>query len=78
MEIWPKQASEKISVKMPKDWSVDPQVKLDESGKQGSVFDAVEDLDADACLNNCVEPAMLHEPTTKNTVFVCFGWDRLA
>ena len=34
------------------------------------MFDAVEDLDADACLNNCVEPAMLNKPTTKNTAFV--------
>mmetsp|Transcript_83054 Transcript_83054/g.192938 ORF Transcript_83054/g.192938 Transcript_83054/m.192938 type:complete len:332 (+) Transcript_83054:73-1068(+) len=30
-------------------WSVDPQVKL-EGGKQGSLFDALEDMDAGACL----------------------------
>mmetsp|Transcript_51605 Transcript_51605/g.165212 ORF Transcript_51605/g.165212 Transcript_51605/m.165212 type:complete len:332 (-) Transcript_51605:288-1283(-) len=30
-------------------WSVDPQVKL-EGGKKGSLFDALEDLDAGACL----------------------------
>lgn len=30
-------------------WSVDPQVKLP-SGKMGSLFDALEDLDASACL----------------------------
>jgi hypothetical protein len=27
-------------------WSVDPQVVLDASGKKGSLFDAVEDLDS--------------------------------
>lgn len=32
-----------------KAWSVDPQVKL-ESGKKGSLFDALEDLDASSCL----------------------------
>eukprot|EP00933_Yihiella_yeosuensis_P055054 TRINITY_DN536_c0_g1_i1.p1 TRINITY_DN536_c0_g1~~TRINITY_DN536_c0_g1_i1.p1 ORF type:complete len:334 (+),score=115.92 TRINITY_DN536_c0_g1_i1:69-1070(+) len=31
-------------------WSVDPQVKIDASGKKGSLFDAVEDLDATPCL----------------------------
>merc|ERR1712151_885404 len=32
------------------DWSVDPQVKIDASGKKGSLFDALEDLDAKACI----------------------------
>lgn len=32
-----------------KAWSVDPQVNI-ESGKKGSLFDALEDLDASACL----------------------------
>ena len=36
----------------------------------GSLFAAVEDLDADAYLNNCVELAVLNKPTTKNTAFV--------
>jgi len=31
-------------------WAVDPQVKL-ESGKKGSLFDALEDLDAKACID---------------------------
>merc|ERR1711998_803019 len=32
-----------------KDWSVDPQVTI-EAGKQGSIFDQLEDLDARDCL----------------------------
>lgn len=32
-------------------WSVDPQVKIDASGKKGSLFDALEDLDSSACLD---------------------------
>lgn len=31
-------------------WSVDPQVKIDPSGKKGSLFDALEDLDAQDCI----------------------------
>merc|ERR1711920_873573 len=34
---------------MIKEWSVDPQVKIGDS-KKGSLFDALEDLDASACL----------------------------
>lgn len=33
-----------------KAWSVDPQVKIDGSGKKGSFFDALEDMDSSACL----------------------------
>jgi len=32
-------------------WSVDPQVKIDPAGKKGSLFDALEDLDAQACID---------------------------
>jgi nucleoside diphosphate kinase len=32
-------------------WSVDPQVKIDASGKKGSLFDSLEDMDAQACIN---------------------------
>jgi len=39
-----------ISEKTIADWSVDPQVKIDASGKKGSLFDAVEDMDTKACL----------------------------
>jgi len=31
-------------------WNVDPQVKIDASGKKGSLFDALEDLDSTACI----------------------------
>jgi len=34
-------------------WSVDPQVKLD-GGKKGSIFDALEDMDAKLCLDTAV------------------------
>jgi len=34
-------------------WSVDPQVKIDASGKKGSLFDQLEDMDAQACLDKC-------------------------
>lgn len=37
-----------MSTDMIKAWSVDPQVKIEE-GKMGSIFDQLEDLDADAC-----------------------------
>lgn len=33
-----------------KSWSVDPQVQIDSSGKKGSIFDALEDMDAQACI----------------------------
>jgi len=34
-----------------KAWSVDPQVKIDPAGKKGSLFDALEDMDAQACMD---------------------------
>ena len=37
-----------------KAWSVDPQVTLDADGAKGSIFDALEDLDVDACIEKCV------------------------
>jgi len=48
---------------------VDPQIKV-EGEKQGSVFDALEDMDADACLAKCVELAKLNKPAAKNSAFV--------
>merc|ERR1712232_925310 len=39
-----------INKKTIQDWSVDPQVNIDASGKMGSLYDAVEDLDSKACL----------------------------
>jgi hypothetical protein len=32
-------------------WSVDPQVKIDASGKKGSLFDQLEDMDAQTCID---------------------------
>merc|ERR1712079_601462 len=39
-----------IGPKTVKEWSVDPQVKIDEAGKMGSLFDQLEDMDGSACL----------------------------
>merc|ERR1712176_737510 len=45
---------------MIKAWSVDPQVKIDETGKKGSLFDALEDLDSPACLAKAKSLAALN------------------
>jgi hypothetical protein len=37
------------------EWSVDPQVIVSENGSKGSVFDALEDLDADECIAKLVQ-----------------------
>ncbi len=37
-----------------KAWSVDPRVELP-GGEKGSIFDALEDMDADECLKKLVE-----------------------
>lgn len=42
-----------LTEKLIKEWSVDPRVELPEGGK-GSVFDALEDLNADDCLEKLV------------------------
>merc|ERR1719324_2106739 len=52
-----------------KSWSVDPQVTVEE-GKQGSIFDALEDMDADACIAKSVALAKLNRPPAKNSAFV--------
>jgi hypothetical protein len=36
-------------------WSVDPQVIISENGSKGSVFDALEDLDAEDCIAKLVQ-----------------------
>jgi len=41
------------------DWSVDPQVAI-ESGKKGSIFDALEDLDSKECLEKLVQLSTLN------------------
>jgi hypothetical protein len=43
-----------LSKKTIADWSVDPRVNLP-GGEKGSVFDALEDMDVDACLAKLVE-----------------------
>lgn len=43
-----------LSKKTISDWSVDPRVNLP-GGEKGSVFDALEDMDVDACLAKLVE-----------------------
>jgi len=42
-----------------KAWSVDPSVPLDAVGTKGSIFDALEDMDATACLAKCKALAKL-------------------
>ena len=42
-----------------KAWSVDPRVKLDAAGAEGSIFDALEDQDAPQCLATCAALAKL-------------------
>lgn len=46
--------AEGIPAKTITEWSQDPQVKLPE-GKKGSLFDALEDTDSDACLATALE-----------------------
>lgn len=43
-----------------KAWSVDPQVKTDASGKMGSCFDAMEDMNSLACLGKAVQLNLLN------------------
>merc|ERR1719324_1996045 len=50
-----------------KAWSVDPQVSIGEDGKRGSIFDQLEDLDANACLDKVLELSKLN---VSNSAFV--------
>lgn len=43
-----------LSLKTIQEWSIDPRIRLTD-GSQGSVFDAVEDMDANPCLAKLVE-----------------------
>jgi len=59
-----------IAESMVKTWSVDPQVAV-EDGKQGSVFDQLEDMDARACLERLVSLyALNQEEPMLNAAFV--------
>lgn len=40
--------------KLIREWSTDPQVKINAEGKKGSLFDALEDLNVDECLKKTV------------------------
>lgn len=42
------------------DWSVDPQVTVEEGGNKGSVFDQLEDIDSKACLDKLVALSKLN------------------
>jgi len=44
-----------IRAEIIKAWSVDPQVKIEASGKKGSLFDSLEDLNAQACIDKCIQ-----------------------
>eukprot|EP01061_Rhynchopus_euleeides_P035614 TRINITY_DN5_c0_g2_i1.p1 TRINITY_DN5_c0_g2~~TRINITY_DN5_c0_g2_i1.p1 ORF type:complete len:436 (+),score=247.33 TRINITY_DN5_c0_g2_i1:83-1390(+) len=51
-----------LTKKQIKEWSVDPQVKINDAGEKKSLFDSVEDLDAPACVNKLVELAGFNKP----------------
>merc|ERR1712203_278336 len=58
-----------------KDWAVDPQVTI-AAGKQGSIFDQLEDLDSAQCLDKIKSLVALNDlqddadSKTKNSAFV--------
>jgi len=58
-----------VPPKVIKSWSVDPQVKID-GDKMGSIFDALEDMDAKECLAKFVDLSNLNKPPPKNAAFV--------
>mmetsp|Transcript_39318 Transcript_39318/g.83752 ORF Transcript_39318/g.83752 Transcript_39318/m.83752 type:complete len:375 (-) Transcript_39318:1678-2802(-) len=49
-----------VPVTILKDWSVDPQVIIEEGGKMGSIFDQLEDMDATPCLDKLLTLAKLN------------------
>merc|ERR1719498_1380833 len=51
------------------EWTKDPQVTIEE-GKQGSIFDALEDMYADQCLAKLSGLWKLNKPPPKNSAFV--------
>ena len=46
-------------------WMIDPQVALDDASGRGSLFDALEDVDANACLAKCATLSQLPIPISK-------------
>merc|ERR1740121_3569320 len=61
---------ERIPMGALKAWSVDPQIIIEDGGKKGSVFDALEDIDAEACLAKAAVLSKLNKPAVKNSAFV--------
>merc|ERR1712137_79558 len=51
-------------------WSVDPQVQIEESGKKGSLFDQLEDMNASDCLKKAAALQRMQLPETRNAAFV--------
>ena len=47
-----------------KSWTLDPQVTIDKDGNSGSLFDALEDTDAGACLARCKGLNALNTPAS--------------
>jgi len=58
-----------VSAQTINEWSVDPQAVVDKMGQKGSLFDALEDMNADVCLNKAVELNNL-KLKFKNSAFV--------
>jgi len=59
-----------VSASTIKAWGVDPQVCIDSNGTKGSLFDALEDINADVCLERCVNLVALNQPKNEAFVFV--------
>jgi diadenosine tetraphosphate (Ap4A) HIT family hydrolase len=51
-----------VPYKVIKEWCLDPQVVVDKAGKKGSCYDALEDLDAQPCLDKMAELWALNRP----------------
>jgi len=55
-----------VSVETISAWTKDPQVLIEEGGKKGSLFDALEDLDYEQCLAAAVKLNKLNLPATSS------------
>ena len=51
-------------------WTKDPQVPDPSSGKKGSLWDQLEDLDTSACLQKCVDNGPDHTMKTSDFITV--------
>jgi hypothetical protein len=59
-----------VSASTIKSWGVDPQVSVNTSGKKGSLFDSLEDINADECIARCVDLVSYSKPKNQAFVFV--------